>query len=145
MIRRVGSLAEILRGGRLGQDGKARAKHRPDEDQKSGKKNSKKVRLFYMRDVVAKVASPRGVSAVVSGTQQATGKKMWFWFDDDAIGADIESPHQAAIVTEVNQALLRSGVWVEDELFSSDDAVTVATDWVWQDEVGYLFPDRPNL
>ena len=68
-------------------------------------------------------------------------KKAWFWFDEEwvALGAGIQSKHDAAIITGINQCHLNSEVIVDDKLFSKVQQTLNNPTWILHDSIGYIF------
>jgi len=78
-------------------------------------------------------------------------RKAWFFFDDEyvCLGAGISSRSGLPVVTTLNQCLLKS-----DVTLSSGNNKTIITkgekeyekvDWVFQDGIGYAFPQPTNV
>lgn len=84
-----------------------------------------------------------GVSAMELDKEQTTGRKSWFWFDDEfvALGAGIQSSHEHTVSTGINQCLLRGKVLMEGKELGGGRASRNAASWVWHDSVAYFFPE----
>nr|WKN38904.1 polysaccharide lyase family 8 super-sandwich domain-containing protein [Tunicatimonas sp. TK19036] len=91
--------------------------------------------------------STYGISAMDYSQEKTQAKKAWFWFDDEwvALGAGITSSHQAAIVTGVNQTLMKSDVVVDGVPFEEGSKTLTNPHWVWHDSVGYVFPGSESV
>ena len=76
-----------------------------------------------------------------------SAKKAWFWFDDEwvALGADIESSHEASIVTGINQCHLKGDVIVDGVALSTGQTTLRNPGWVLHDSVAYIFPRNYNV
>ncbi|MEQ9440483.1 MAG: polysaccharide lyase 8 family protein [Cyclobacteriaceae bacterium] len=91
--------------------------------------------------------STYGISAMDYSQEKTRAKKAWFWFDDEwvALGAGIRSKHQAAIVTGINQTLLKGEVLVDGFAFEEGNQTLANPNWVWHDSVGYVFPGNESV
>lgn len=83
-----------------------------------------------------------GVSVMDLDVQATQAKKAWFWFDREwvALGAGIQSTHEAPIVTGINQTLRRGETIVDGQVFSGANAHLASPSWVWHDSIAYIFP-----
>jgi chondroitin AC lyase len=84
-----------------------------------------------------------GAAAMVLQKDRLSGRKAWLLFDRAvvALGAGIGCPDDAAVLTTVNQCLLRGEVQADGQPVESGKAQPVSQ-WVSHDNVGYVFPDR---
>lgn len=75
-----------------------------------------------------------------------TAKKSWFFFDDAYIclGAGIRSSEKFPVYTTLNQCFLRGDVMINDGTsgmkVEKGERVINGLQWVYHDNVGYLFP-----
>jgi len=85
-----------------------------------------------------------GVSVMDFSKNKTTAKKAWFWFDDEwvALGAGIDSDHEAEIVTGVNQCILNGRVWIDGNEFSKGNKKLNGPHHILHDNVGYIFPEN---
>jgi len=80
-----------------------------------------------------------------------TAKKSWFLFDEEyvCLGTGIHADSNLPVVTTVNQVLLRGDVSVlqngERKNLPQGDRVLQGLKAVYQDRVGYIFPDSATL
>jgi len=78
-------------------------------------------------------------------------KKAWFFFDEEyvCLGTDIRSPFDFPLVTTVNQVLMRSDVTISQggvvKKLSKGSRELSEIDWVYQDGVGYIFPEPATV
>jgi chondroitin AC lyase len=89
-----------------------------------------------------------GVSAMDLEVHELTGKKAWFWFDNEwiALGAGITSTGEDFIQTGINQTKLKGNILVNGKPLVDQGVVPKDASWVWHDSVGYFFPSsRDNL
>lgn len=84
-----------------------------------------------------------GVSAMEFSKQGTKAKKAWFWFDNEwvALGAGIQSDHDATIVTGINQCLLNGKVLIDGKQLKRGNYRLKNPQWIMHDDVGYLFPE----
>lgn len=99
----------------------------------------------------------RAQEQTVAGvTPEVTGKKSWFLFGNTmvALGAGINySGTSAPVVTTVNQCVKQGDVISSTGGVVRTEALTTTTDgrslaggnWVWHDQVGYVFPGGQNV
>lgn len=87
-----------------------------------------------------------GVSAMDFAKNETSAKKAWFWFDDEwvALGAGIQSSHEASIVTSINQCLQKGEVWVDGKRFKGQQTLSKPTS-IFHDEVGYVIPNKNEI
>ena len=87
-----------------------------------------------------------GVSVMDLEVHELTGKKAWFWFDNEwiALGAGITSTGEDFIQTGINQTKLKGNIMVNGKPLIDHDNVPNDVSWVWHDSVGYFFPSSPN-
>jgi len=87
-----------------------------------------------------------GVSVMDLQVHELTGKKAWFWFDNEwiALGAGIASTGEDFIQTGINQTKLKGDILVNGKRFIDQESVANKASWVWHDSVGYLFPNVPD-
>ncbi|WP_158859037.1 polysaccharide lyase 8 family protein [Lunatibacter salilacus] len=87
-----------------------------------------------------------GVSVMDLEVHELTGKKAWFWFDNEwiALGAGITSTGEDFIQTGINQTRLKGNILVNGKPLVHQDAVPKDASWVWHDSVGYFFPGSPD-
>lgn len=93
-----------------------------------------------------------GVSSFSLNHDGITGKKAWFYFDDEvvALGANISGASTSSVVTSINQTLQRGNVTLKD---LKQDQVTIlnktgdqgekianSTSWIYHDGIGYVLP-----
>jgi len=102
-------------------------------------------KVFGATDFVGSVSNGRvGVAAYDQNRDQVTGKKSWFFFDDEvvALGAGIQDGDGLPVYTSVNQALWRTDVSLPGGVVAArgQRSMTAPT-WVHQDSIGYVFPD----
>lgn len=88
-----------------------------------------------------------GVSAMDFSQNETSAKKSWFWFDEEwvALGAGIQSNHEAPIVTGVNQCRQIGDVIVDGRLFSNAQKTLNNPSWVMHDSVAYIFPEKQQV
>nr|MBI1230262.1 hypothetical protein [Cytophagales bacterium] len=90
-----------------------------------------------------------GVSAMDLNVNDLTGKKAWFWWDQEwvALGADIASTKEEDLIqTGVNQAKLKGEIVVDGKVHSAETIGSKDPTWVWHDSIGYYFPGTsPNV
>jgi chondroitin AC lyase len=88
-----------------------------------------------------------GVSVMDLNVQDTRAKKAWFWFDREwaALGAGIQSAHEAPIVTGINQTHLRGEIVVDGKVFHGGQQSLTHPSWVWHDSVAYLFPNDQDV
>ena len=93
-----------------------------------------------------------GTSVYAMDDYSTKAKKAWFFFDNEVVclGSNISSTAPQTINTTVNQALLDGNVMVSDggagyALSQGNHDFSNGLDWVWHDDVGYVFPDGGNL
>lgn len=78
-------------------------------------------------------------------------KKAWFFFDDEyvCLGTGITSDRALPVVTTVNQVLMKSDVTVMQggslQTLPPGRRELQDVKWVYQDEVGYLFPQPATV
>lgn len=87
-----------------------------------------------------------GISAMDFSRDSTKSKKAWFWFDEEwvALGAGIQSTHEAHIVTGINQCHLNGKVVVDGEEFEGGSKKLANPKWVAHDSIAYIFPgDEP--
>lgn len=84
-----------------------------------------------------------GVSAMDLDIKDTRGKKAWFWFENEwvALGAGIQSGHEAPIVTGINQTHLRGDVVIDGKGFHAQKETLENPGWIWHDGIVYIFPD----
>jgi len=80
-------------------------------------------------------------------------KKAWFCFDEEVVclGAGLTSSATQKVNTTLNQCLLDGDVVVAQNgatsMASKGSKISLdnSVDWLWHDQVGYVFPDGGNL
>jgi chondroitin AC lyase len=78
-------------------------------------------------------------------------KKSWFFFDKEyvCLGAGIKPKANLTVATTINQVLLKSEVYIkqngEKKLLSKGNRVVDNVQWVYQDKVGYIFPNKTTI
>ena len=78
-------------------------------------------------------------------------KKSWFFFDKEyvCLGAGIKPKANLPVATTINQVLLKSEVYIkqngEKKLLSKGNRVVDSVQWVYQDKVGYIFPNNTTI
>lgn len=87
-----------------------------------------------------------GVSVMDLKVHELTGKKAWFWFDNEwiALGAGITSTGEDFIQTGINQTKLKGNIIVNGKPLVNQDYVSNEASLVWHDSVGYFFPGAPD-
>lgn len=85
-----------------------------------------------------------GVSTMDLDVKDTQAKKSWFWFDREwiALGAGIQSTNENAIVTGINQTLLKGNVMVDGTPYSRGEKILENPTWVWHDSIAYVFPKQ---
>lgn len=92
-----------------------------------------------------------GISVMDFEKNETQAKKAWFWFDNEivALGAGISSTHDSAIVTTLNQTLLRGTVEFNHGdsigLFEEGKTSLIFPEWVLHDSVAYIFPEPQKV
>lgn len=91
-----------------------------------------------------------GATAYQLDYDGVTAKKAWFFFDKEivALGADIKSAQNEAIVTTVNQTWLKGNVLTSAKAIKKGELVSAdmpAASWVQHNGVGYYFPAQTNI
>lgn len=81
-----------------------------------------------------------------------SAKKSWFFFDDEyvCIGTDIKSSQRLPVFTTINQVLMKSDVAgkINGQIIAklgNTSRKLNAVKWVYQDKVGYIFPDTTTI
>ncbi len=85
-----------------------------------------------------------GLSAMEMEIRETTGKKSWFWFDEElvALGAGISSTNEHPVYTGINQSYLTGKVVLNNEDFSHEKPFIISdSSWIWHDSVAYFFPN----
>lgn len=78
-------------------------------------------------------------------------RKSWFFFDKEyvCLGSAIESEEEFPVITTLNQTLLQSNVQLKAQnkqtTLSKGEHQVLDVSWVWQDSVGYYFPDPVQI
>ena len=79
-------------------------------------------------------------------------RKSWFFFDDEyvCLGAGISCKNRdLSVATTLNQCLLRGDVTISSgnkkSVLQKGEAEIENIDWVFQDGVGYVFPDPETV
>lgn len=78
-------------------------------------------------------------------------KKSWFFFDKEyvCLGAGVKPKSNLAVVSTLNQVLLRSEVNInqngEKKVLPKGNRVAENVKWVHQDKVGYIFPNSTTI
>lgn len=78
-------------------------------------------------------------------------RKAWFFFDEEyvCLGAGIHSEAEFPVITTLNQTLLHSDVQImaqnKQTTLSKGEHQVLNVSWVWQDSVGYFFPDPVSV
>jgi len=86
-----------------------------------------------------------GLAAFELERDGLTARKSWFFFDDEyaCLGAGITCDSDSPVVTTLNQCNLAGSVLVakDDQTRKPDSEAHVLNnpDWLWHDEVGYVF------
>ncbi len=96
-----------------------------------------------------------GVSAFLATDPQVStsARKSWFFFGDEVVclGSGIQSSAAEQINTTVNQCISKGDVTISTNgtktTLSKDgtDLSNISPQWVWQNKVGYLFPQGGNI
>jgi chondroitin AC lyase len=88
-----------------------------------------------------------GVSAMDFSKNETAAKKSWFWFDEEwvALGAGIESEHDSAIVTGINQSLRKGAVMVDGDFLTKNRQTLHNPNWILHDSIAYVFPGEENI
>jgi chondroitin AC lyase len=89
-----------------------------------------------------------GVSAKELDWAGVTGRKSWFYFDDDIVclGAGIRSDLDSPVTTTINQTKRKSEVFLEyeegvgEQAFLTEGLLLDSPRWVHHGRVGYFFP-----
>ncbi|WP_020528714.1 polysaccharide lyase 8 family protein [Flexithrix dorotheae] len=83
-----------------------------------------------------------GVSAMDFSKDKTKAKKSWFWFDEEwvALGAGINSSHEAAIVTGINQCHLQGEIEIDGRKFTNTMQSLKNPKLIVHDSIGYIFP-----
>ena len=115
----------------------------PDEIQKLG-----------LTDFVGAVTDGKYGAAVFdfrSPHDPLIARKSWFIFDDEyvCLGTGISARQNLPVATTLNQCLLRSDVTIsvsgKKSVVAKGERETENVDWVFQDGVGYVFPDPATV
>lgn len=118
--------------------------------QKPDVPSSKKIRILGVTDFVGAVTDGHYGTVAFDFKNQAdtlAARKSWFFFDKEyvCLGAGISTDRKLPAVTTLNQTLLRSKVTLSSKNMSSvidkGEQRYQDVDWVFQDEVGYVFPE----
>jgi chondroitin AC lyase len=78
-------------------------------------------------------------------------RKSWFFFDDEyvCLGSGISCNKQLPVVTTLNQCLLRDDVTIfsknKKSVIEKGEAVFENVDWIYQDGIGYVFPEPSSV
>lgn len=91
-----------------------------------------------------------GTSAYDMDYDSLKAKKAWFFFDKEVVclGAGISSSSPENVVTTINQC------WQTGKIIASEngkysnikkEASSKAFNWVWQDSIGYFFPEQNSV
>jgi len=78
-------------------------------------------------------------------------RKSWFFFDKEyvCLGAGISCKRNLPVVTTLNQCLLRDNVTVsvngKSSTIEKDEKEFENVDWVFQDGIGYVFPEPATV
>ncbi len=112
---------------------------------------------------VQKLGDTQFVGAVTDGTYGAVGydfksahdpligRKSWFFFDEEyvCLGAGISCKAQRPVTTTLNQCLLRGEVTLssgnQHSVIGKGEKEFEKVDWVFQDGVGYVFPEPATV
>ena len=80
-----------------------------------------------------------------------TAKKSWFFFDEEyvCLGAGINSHPRLPVLTTINQVLQRTAVKIQQgkeiKKLSEGAHTLPQVKWVYQDQIGYLFPNPQTV
>ncbi len=78
-------------------------------------------------------------------------RKSWFFFDNEyvCLGTAISCKTDLPVVTTINQCFLRSDVTIsvngQQSVLPKDEKEYKGLDWIFQDGVGYVFPEATNV
>ncbi|HEV7347657.1 polysaccharide lyase family 8 super-sandwich domain-containing protein [Telluribacter sp.] len=78
-------------------------------------------------------------------------KKSWFFFDEEyvCLGTDIKSKSNMPVATTLNQALMRSDVYMglndTRQIVEKGNRKLEKVKWVHHDKVGYIFPEPTTV
>jgi len=78
-------------------------------------------------------------------------KKSWFFFDEEyvCLGTDIGSISNLEVATTLNQALLRTDVYMQQDgsqqMMAKGNRVLQHVKWVHHDKIGYIFPQPATV
>lgn len=94
-----------------------------------------------------------GISAKDLDWAGVTGRKSWFYFDDDIVclGAGIRSDQDAPITTAINQTKRKSDVFLEygggggEQASMTEGVLLDSPKWVHHGRVGYFFPEPAKI
>lgn len=88
-----------------------------------------------------------GISAMDFSQNQTKAKKAWFWFDNEfaALGSGIKSEHDSAIVTGINQCILKEKPWINNQIFEENRSSFENPGWIFHDSIGYIFPENETV
>jgi len=121
--------------------------------QKANLPSEKEIQKLGFTDFVG--AATDGTYAAVafdfrSPHDPLVARKSWFFFDKEyvCLGAGISTRQQLPVVTTLNQCLLKGDVTVsvdnEQRNLARGEYKFDNVDWVYQDGVGYVFPDASS-
>lgn len=114
-------------------------------------------------DEIQKLGLTDFVGAATDGNYAAVGfdfksphdplvaRKAWFFFDDEyvCLGAGISSRKDLSVVTTLNQCLLRDDVTISQaskiSVLEKGEKSFENVDWVFQDGIGYVFPQPTSV
>ncbi|MEQ6118342.1 polysaccharide lyase family 8 super-sandwich domain-containing protein [Reichenbachiella sp. MALMAid0571] len=112
---------------------------------------------------IQKLGKTDFVGAVTDGKYGAVGfdfnsphdplcaRKSWFFFDQEyvCLGAGISSKSDLSVATTLNQCLLRDDVTISTNnkktVIPKGEKAYENTDWVFQDGIGYIFPEPATV
>jgi chondroitin AC lyase len=115
----------------------------PDEIQKLG-----------LTDFVGAVTDGKYGTAVFdfrSPHDPLIARKSWFFFDNEyvCLGTGISSRRNLPVATTLNQCLLRDDVTISEagkkSIIEKGEKEFENVDWVFQDGIGYIFPDPATV
>lgn len=95
-----------------------------------------------------------GISVYDLNNNNTSGKKSWFYFDDEIVclGAGIKSTASEEVNTTLNQCLLNGNVQVSSGGSTNSYAGNTTNlnysdnlDWAWHYNIGYVFPQGGNI
>jgi chondroitin AC lyase len=91
-----------------------------------------------------------GVAAMDLDVDSVTGKKAWFFFDNEivALGANISSHDETNIITSINQTHLTNAVFSftdNEKEHTAGEHQLSSTKWVFHDSIAYIFPAKHTV